>query len=543
MRAALLVLVACTSSPAAFVEPRTCIGCHPDEAARWRGSHHDRAMEVAGPATVRGAFTDATLEDARFTRDGDSYVIDDARGRHRVRYTFGVEPLQQYLVEAPGRLDVYPLAWDTERAAWFRAGDKDLPARYQTWNTMCAECHSTAVEKRYDAETDRFATRFADEDVGCQACHGAGAQHAAMPSEPIARGNGTCDACHARRSTIATSGDTFFDRYRPMTLQAGLYQPDGQILDEVFEYGSFAQSLMHERGVTCNDCHDPHDGKTMPGNAVCTQCHNAAGSTRFPTLATRAHDVDSPAHHRHAGVSCVSCHMPSRTYMTNDVRHDHGFRMPRPDLSASLGTTDVCTQACHAGRDARWSASVVAGWFPKPKPPHFGEVLDRARRGTATADELAALATSTAPAIVRATAYEHLAAFPAACARAATLGIEDPSPLVRSTAVVCGDARAGLRDPVRLVRIEAARVLAGVPLEVEHRAAFATARRELEDSYRLDLDRPDGWFNLATLAYAERRTTDAIDYAQRALALEATYAPARELLDALSGSSASPHRP
>jgi Cytochrome c554 and c-prime len=545
MRAAILVLVACTSSPTAFVEPRTCIGCHPDEAAHWRGSHHDRAMEVAGPATVRGAFAGVTLEDARFTRDGDDYVIDDARGRHRVRYTFGVEPLQQYLVAAPGRLDVYPLAWDTERSAWFRVADKQLPARYQAWNTMCAECHSTNVEKRYDTVRDQFDTRFADEDVGCQACHGAGATHAAMPSEPIARGDDpiTCVPCHARRSTLATTGDTFFDRYRPMTLQEGLYQPDGQILDEVFEYGSFAQSLMHERGVTCTDCHDPHDGKTLPGNAVCTQCHNAAPATRFPTLATRARDVDSPAHHRHANVSCVACHMPSRTYMTNDVRHDHGFQIPRPDLSASLGTTDVCTQACHTKRDARWSAAIVAGWFPKPKPPHFAEVLARARQGTATPDELAALATGSAPAIVRATAFEHLAAFPGACAHAAVTGLADASPLVRSTAVACGDARAVLRDPVRLVRIEAARVLAGVPLELADRAAFATARRELEDSYRLDLDRPDGWFNLATLAYAERRTTDAIEHAQRALALDAAYAPARELLDALSGSSASPHRP
>lgn len=549
---AALALVACADAPPVHVAPRTCAGCHPDEAARWRGSHHDRAMEVAGPATVRGAFDGATLEDARFARDGDAYVIDDARGRHRVRYTFGVEPLQQYLVDAAGgRLDAYPLAWDTERRAWFRVTDADLPPRYQTWNTMCAECHSTGVEKRYDAEADAFATRFADEDVGCQACHGRGSRHAVNPAEPLARGGAVldCAPCHARRSAIARTGETFFDRYRPLTLTEGLYFPDGQIQDEVFEYGSFAQSLMHERGVRCVDCHDPHGGATLPGNAVCTQCHGAAPPARFPTLATRATDVDSPAHHHHRpdgpGAACIACHMPARTYMKNDVRHDHGFRIPRPDLAVALGVPDPCTQACHADRDAAWSAAIVAQWFPGPKPPHFGEVFARARRGEAAAGELSALAVDRArPAIVRATAFEHLAAFADACVAAAASGLVDASPLVRSTAVACADAlpataRAGfasaaLRDPVRLVRIEAARVLAGVPVAAADRAAFAEARRELEDAYRMDLDRPDGWFNLATLAHAEGRTRDAIADLERALVLDPDYRPAREILNVLA---------
>jgi hypothetical protein len=469
-----------------------------------------------------------------------------------VRYTFGVEPLQQYLVDAPGgRLDVYPLAWDTARGAWFRVADADLPQRYQTWNTMCAECHSTGVEKRYDASADRFATRYAGEDVGCQACHGPGARHAANPTEPLDRGGDVedCAPCHARRSAIAARGATFFDRYRPLTLHDGLYFPDGQILDEVFEYGSFAQSAMHERGVRCIDCHDPHSGKTAPGNAVCTQCHNAAPAARFPGLAGRARDLDTPAHHHHRsdgpGAACIACHMPVRTYMKNDARHDHSFRVPRPDLAATLGTPDPCTLACHAGRDATWSAAVVAQWFPGPRPAHFGEVFARARRGAASPDELRTLALDReTPAIVRATAFELLAASPGTCVAAAAAGLVDPSPLVRSTAVACADALApaaraqlaqsALRDPVRLVRIEAARVLAGAPLDAAARPAFIAARRELEDSYRLDLDRPDGWFNLATLAHAEGRTREAIAHLRRALSLDPGYLPAQQALASLA---------
>lgn len=508
-------------------------------------------MEEATPASVRANFDGAHLENARFTRDREGYVIDDARGRHRVRYTFGAEPLQQYLVEAPGgRLDAYPLAWDTQRGAWFRVTDADLPPRYQAWNTMCAECHSTGVDKGYVAEGDRFATRFEDVDVGCQACHGPGLGHALDPSQPLAARTEVeaCAPCHARRSSIAPAGDSFFDRYRPLLLHDGLYYPDGQILDEVFEYGSFAQSRMHERGVRCVDCHDPHSGETAPGNAVCSQCHNAAPSPRFPSLANRAHDVDTPAHHHHVegspGAACIACHMPTRTYMKNDVRHDHGFRIPRPDLAAAIGSPDPCTRSCHAGRDAAWSAAIVAQWFPGPKPRHFGETFARARRGEASADELRAIALGPAqPAIVRATAFELLAAFPAACIAAAATGLVDASPLVRSTAVACGDvmapagrpafASAALRDPVRLVRIEAARVLAGASLAEPDRAAFTTARRELEEAYRMDLDRPDGWFNLAALAHAEGRTGDAIAYLERALVLDPDYAPARDTLAAI----------
>jgi hypothetical protein len=527
VRYALALLAACGgAAPADYVAPSTCASCHPDEAARWRGSHHDRALEVAAPGTLVGG--------------------------ERASYTIGVEPLQQYLVERPGgRFDVHPLAWDTERATWFRFTPEDLPHRYQVWNTMCADCHSTGVAKHYDADADRFATTFEDIDVGCQACHGPGSRHAADPRQPLpAAGDAeACAPCHSRRAAIADrDGATLLDRYRPMTLQAGLYYPDGQILDEVFEYGSFAQSAMHERGVRCTDCHDAHTGKVPQSNAACTQCHNAAPPARFPGLAQRPSNVDSPAHHHHKpgspGAQCVACHMPERTYMGIDRRRDHSLRVPRPDLAVSLGVPEPCTQACHTDRDAPWAAATVAAWFPAPKPRHFGEVFARARRGEVVPDELRAIATDRdRPAIVRASAFELLAATPEACAAAAVaLGLRDPSALVRSTAVACGDGLApdkrvalaadALDDPVRVVRIEAARILAGVPLPPARRAAFAAARRELEDAYRLDLDRPEGWFNLGTLAEAEHRSADATASYRRALALDPDYKPAQANLAA-----------
>ena len=70
-------------------------------------------------------------------------------------------------------------------------------------------------------------------------------------------------------------GTNYHDVFTIALLRQGLYHPDGSILDEVFEGGSFLQSKMHGMGVRCSDCHDPHEAKLKAeGNAVCTQCHS-----------------------------------------------------------------------------------------------------------------------------------------------------------------------------------------------------------------------------------------------------------------------------
>lgn len=567
-------------APASYVDPRLCMACHPGEAEKWRGSHHDRAMQVATPASVQGDFAGVAVEDTRFRRDGDDYFIDVANGSpemrsYRVRYAFGIEPLQQYLVELPGgRLQASAFAWDTAKRSWFRVQSSDLPwtSRYQTWNTMCAECHSTAVDKGYDPATDRFDTHYREINVGCQACHGPGSRHVADPRQRLAasRSVETCAPCHARRTaltataTVASAGgSSLFDDFRPMTLVPGLYFPDGQIRDEVFEYGSFAQSVMHERGVACVDCHDPHGARSAPANAVCLQCHGVSPPpARFPGLAVRASNVDSPAHHHHApgspGARCVACHMPERTYMKIDGRRDHSFRIPRPDLSVQIGTPNACNQSCHADRDARWAADAVAAWFPSPRPPHFGEVFERAQRlprGAASGDLRRLVADRNQPAIVRATALELLFDDADACLAAARSSLRDPSPLVRSVAVACGEhlppaaridlAGAALRDPVRLVRIEAARILSGAAASAmsdRQRAEHAAARGELEQSYRAQLDRPEGWFNLAVLAEAEARPREAARLYRKALELDPDFVPARVNLGALGPVAGEPAR-
>ncbi|MFZ0122657.1 MAG: multiheme c-type cytochrome, partial [Xanthobacteraceae bacterium] len=187
--------------PAAFVGSETCAGCHKSETDRWHGSQHQLAMQHATEKSVLGNFSDAGFDyygvHSRFFRKDGKFLVetDGPDGKlaiFEIKYTFGLDPLQQYLVEFPdGRLQALSLAWDTRPKdkggqRWFHlypneAIRHDDPLHWtklnQNWNFMCAECHSTGVRKNYDAANDRFATRFAEISVGCEACHGQGSRH------------------------------------------------------------------------------------------------------------------------------------------------------------------------------------------------------------------------------------------------------------------------------------------------------------------------------------------------------------------------------
>ncbi|MFO1402786.1 MAG: multiheme c-type cytochrome [Steroidobacteraceae bacterium] len=514
------------AAAAAYVDNAQCLECHADQAQRWQQSHHAMAMAVPSARSVRGdfdgtAFTHAGVTSRFFRRDGKYFVnTDGPDGRladFEVAYTFGVAPLQQYLVALPGgRLQALQVAWDTERQRWFhlRAGEKTPPGdvlhwtgRYQTANTMCITCHTTGYEKHYDPATDTFASRWVEPNVSCQACHGAGSVHVAWARAKQQGGQlpdvaGThfglavdrrmlaghaqvdaCSSCHARRSELTARpmpGEPRLDDYLPVLLTEGLYHPDGQQLDEVFVDASYRQSRMYAKGVACTHCHDAHSGQLkFDGNAVCTQCHGVVGNPAFPTAARR--NYDSPAHHFHQpgspGARCVACHMPAKTYMQVQARPDHAIRIPRPDLSVKLATPNACNQ-CHADKSAQWAASQVARWYGpgRRQEAHYGEVFAAARADApdAGAALLQLVADAQQPAIVRATALEALGAYAAGGIDVRTAATRDPDPQVRAAAANSFAALPAseylaalaplLKDPARAVRIAAAQALSAVPL-------------------------------------------------------------------------------
>jgi Flp pilus assembly protein TadD len=584
----------------AFVGSDQCTACHADEHAKWRGSQHAQAMLPADARSVRGNFADARLTHAGVTsvfhtRDDRYFVRTDGPdgkiGEFEVKFTFGLDPLQQYLVELPGgRLQALGVAWDTRaRQAggqrWFHlypgrtleAGD---PLHWtgidQNWNYQCADCHSTNLRKNYDAHTGRYQTAWSEITVGCEGCHGPGSAHVAWAREGGDRkdaekgltaalderkgvqwvadaqsGNAArsrprdtnreievCARCHSRRGQFSdahVAGQPFHDAYRPALLESGLYYPDGQQRDEVYTYASFLQSRMHAKGVTCSDCHDPHTQKLRaPGNAVCAQCH----------LPER---YDVTAHHHHpsasSGAQCAACHMPTTTYMRVDPRHDHSMRIPRPDRSVSMGVPNACNQ-CHAKRSPQWAADAVRAWFPIPKPGFqgFAEALhagDRGAPGARTA-LLTVIDDRTQPAIARASALVRLAGqvTPTALPFVAN-ALNDPDTNVRMAAVhALSQAEPATRvrylprmltDSARVVRMSAARALAGEPeaqLPAADRSAFDAALAEYVAAQRYNADRPEAHAALGNL-HAERRELDAAVAAFRtALRLDPTFTQA-----------------
>jgi predicted CXXCH cytochrome family protein len=595
------------ASVATFVGSETCAGCHRAEAELWRGSQHERAMQHATEKSVLGDFNEASFDyygvHSRFFRKDKKFLVetdgpDGKLGMFEVKYTFGVDPLQQYLIEFPdGRLQALSIAWDSRPKEqggqrWFHLYPNEeikhddilhWTKLNQNWNFMCAECHSTGVQKNYNAANDRFGTTWTEINVGCEACHGKGSGHVSwardqqswspfgksdaplkglvaflnerngitwlpdprtgnpqrnIPPAMLRKEVETCGLCHARRGEFFedwSPGQSLSDTHVVSSLARGLYHADGQMLDEVYNYGSFKQSKMFAAGVTCSDCHEPHGAKLrLPGDGVCLQCHS---SDKYAAV----------THHRHEGVNpalaCASCHMPTRTYMVVDQRHDHSLRIPRPDLSAKLGTPNACND-CHTDKSPEWAASAIERWHgPSRKGfQNYAEAFHAAWSDQANAAKLlaAGAADGTAPAIARASALTELASrVSPSNINVARTGLSDPDPMVRIGALDMLDSVPAtqiwqlvsplLSDRSRGVRIRAAALLAVVPTASQpppDRERFERAAAEFIAAQRLNADRPESRSALGAF-YAKRGlAADAEAEYKAALQLSPQYAPA-----------------
>jgi len=591
--------VALAAAPT-YIGSAACVACHAAEVNAWKGSHHERAMQHADDKTVLGNFANAQFlyngVTTTFSRRDGRYWIntdgpDGTLTDYEVRYTFGVAPLQQYLVEFPGgRLQAFSVAWDARSQAdggqrWFhlypheKIDHKDelhWTKLSQNWNYMCSECHSTNVQKNYDPASNTFETKWSEIDVACEACHGPASRHVAwaskLPRDSREQSKGltlllheragvawvreataktatrnqprsttveidTCARCHSRRSALTENyrpGRPLMDTHLPVLLTQPLYYADGQIRDEVFEYGSFLQSKMFEHGVTCSDCHEPHSLKLRaPGNQACLQCHSPDA-------------YDTQKHHFHSpeskGAQCAGCHMPTTNFMVVHARHDHSIRIPRPDLSMKLHTPNACNN-CHANRSAAWATDQMTRWYGKDwlSRWHFGETLSDAQLGKPIGQDLIAIAVAPQVAdIARATATSLLPShLEPTVAVALPRLLADKSPLVRRAALLTVElappaerwrmAEALLSDSVLAVRIEAARVLSVAPRESltpKQQQLLDRGISEYVEAARASAEHPQSSVNLGLLYLGLGQFDKAEQAYLRAIKLEPTYAAA-----------------
>lgn len=514
------------NSPATFVGSSTCQSCHTGQYADWKKSDHYLAMQHPHDSTVLGDFNNASysadgVTSRFFKRDGKFFIYtqgeDGKNHDYEVLFVFGYFPLQQYLIAFPGgRLQATRVSWDAREKKWFHqyAGEKIHPHDWlhwtgngQNWNTMCASCHSTDLQKQYDFATDTYNTTWKEINVSCESCHGPGSKHIAFinssqykSGETIGNAGfwyakntnpqtqlNTCAPCHARKADISNElirSDEIMDDIIPQVISNEFYIADGQINEEDYEYGSFVQSKMFYNNVRCSNCHNPHSGKLLiTGNALCMSCHEPKYNTK--------------EHHFHAisteGAQCISCHMPVKTFMGNDHRRDHSFRVPRPDQSVGFGTPNTCT-SCHKDKPALWAANAIKKWYGPNRAYHFSDDL---LPGSLLTDKsephlIKLLRDTLQPEIVRATAVHYLGNLQTqTSADALVRALTDKKPLVRYHAVRSLEnfphevwvqqAYPNLSDKVRAIRIATADLYHRLPAEaipVAARTAYASADEE-----------------------------------------------------------------
>jgi len=511
------------------------------------------------------------------TDDQPRFMVDTDLGTREVLFTLGVRPLQQYLVALEGgRLQALPVAWDTVANRWFHLYPKEqiLPddplhwtAPLQNWNRMCADCHTTNVQKDFRPKTNTprggiYRTTYTEINVGCQACHGPCGKHVqvgqqnkfqtswkkSVPLEVyqlVGRSDAeiteSCVFCHARRRLMHSgpkppevpAADWFVTE-----LQDGnIYFPDGQLLEEAFEHGSFLQSKMSSKGVGCTNCHDPHTLELrFQGNRLCAQCHT-------PSI------YDTPKHHFHTdsnkpGTQCVECHFPKSNYMVVDPRRDHSIRIPSPALTlmapvsaAPPNACSICHQDRTKGETLQWAADWVERWYTEQRKTrvgynemeaiedHYALALEAGKRGDSTvAQRLFQIVQNRTDRDfrfpIRASALTILGRLPLdtqtteTVLTASLFALDDPYPQMRFAAV---GALAVLPDSVKLqhlppllkdtnlaVRTETARVLARLNSQLskgEISAAFERAKEEFKSTQQVDNDQPAVYLNLAVLEH------------------------------------------
>ena len=579
---------------AVFAGSHKCKDCHQQEYTQWQGSHHERAMAVAGEETVLGDFNNTNFKHlgvtSRFYRKNGKYYVytqglQGQMGEFEITHTFGWYPLQQYLVPFDGgRLQCLPIAWDDRQKRWYHLyPDNPLDPddwlywtnASQNWNGMCAECHSTDLRKNYAMDTHTYQTTWSEISVGCEACHGPASRHIQWAELPdmgrpevpnyaltVETRNLSsrqqielCAPCHSRRMSLDDNihrHADFLDYGIPQLLTQGYYFADGQILEEVYVYGSFMQSKMYDRDVRCSDCHNVHSIKRIkPGNDLCLQCHKkAVYDSKDHHFHKQADETGEPiksatgaiAFTVGTGAQCEQCHMPGRRYMGIDYRPDHSFRLPRPDLSAAIDSPNACNR-CHWDKTIAWSVDTLVKWYGQRKRSHYGTVLAAGRRQTPAA--LSSLIHLTQdrlyPTIVRATALALLASYPESDTRTVfEQALYDEEALVRYTAVqnlVEPDARKRLKlvgsllyDPVKGVRMEAARSLAGLPLErmpTDMRLKYQEGLAQYRQAMQRTADFATSRHNLGNLAASLGQLVAAMAHYRRAIALDGQFYPAK----------------
>lgn len=568
---------------ASYAGSASCQKCHEEEFADWAKSHHSLAERNIETNDLRAfqhpVFSGGLSNIQAFVTNGQPHVITENLQSKledfKIERVLGESPVRQFLVSFPGgRFQTLEASYDPRSNVWFDvyANENRRPGEWghwtgrgMNWNSQCAACHNTRLQKNYHETNDTYSTTMAEMTVGCESCHGPLKAHnewqqkfgaSGKPDPTVAKLTRqqtleNCAFCHARRSDLTGDfkpGDLFSDNMKvSMVDRSDTFYADGQVRDEDYEYSAFLGSRMHAKGVICTDCHNPHTAKTMlPGNWLCLRCH-AIGSTIAPQInpvlhsrhqvfgfdrngtATNLNLISyNSAQIKETGGECINCHMPQTIYMQRHIRHDHGFTIPDPLLTKEAGIPNACNR-CHQDKDADWALKFCQEWYGdkmnRPTRQRAQNIVAAKRVDNDAYKGLLTILSSEEIPYWRAVAAGLLDPWITnGVVRAALVrGLSDTNDLVRvecvhtlepladdSNPAVLTALQARLADPVRNVRIAAAWALHA---RVDH---SSIAWQDLENSLVINADQPTGQMQKGSLALSTNDFPEALAHYRKA---------------------------
>ncbi len=365
-----------------YVGAKRCAECHASHYDGWKDTAHNKMIR---PPTTEGP-NRTVLADFSQPSEHRAFELKD------VKWVIGSRWKQRFIGEVDGRDVVFPSQWSVRDKKWmpYTAKTDWWWKEHQDWKTrsnfnLCAGCHSTGL--------DTAKETWAELNISCEACHGPGKDHSATPKldniiNPArlstARSMDICLSCHQAGKPPDTNY-AWPVGYQPgMELKKfwnGFQHEEGKEDVEFWHNGTahknrvqgnaFKQSVMHDHGIQCSNCHDVHNSrhvamtlKDAPSNALCLTCH---GSGKDAALKEKI--LTDHTHHKDlsTGSRCIECHMPKigSNAVPGEARN-HTFDFISPADTIKNGDPNSCN-TCHADKTPQWALEAFGKWYPKFK--------------------------------------------------------------------------------------------------------------------------------------------------------------------------------
>jgi hypothetical protein len=381
-------IAAVTAQPKSFVGSDTCKMCHLEHYDSWKMTMHSRMLQDAKknedaiivPIDEKHIREDLAKLGDKLKVPADKVYVPK---KEEILYTIGSQWKQRFLVEKDGTLFISPIQYNADTHRWVNYHEADWDKR--PWLLKCGGCHATGV--------DLEKNTFNEPGVSCEACHGKGSWHAALPKTAVFEKRQTiinpakltmgvavqiCGSCHNRGKSTMKKGGGWPVGYEPGKALEAYYKSTSFEAGDVKhvyanefskghhqQYIDWQQSKHAQEGVTCNSCHFVHRIGIAPtrsqtyaaGSGQCFECHVQVNQNM--------------GHSIHSFANCVGCHMPriAKSAESGDI-HSHVFVALLPEDTLKNPKVPNSCQTCHKHKnedlnelDAQWKALAK---IPKP---------------------------------------------------------------------------------------------------------------------------------------------------------------------------------